>query len=63
MNTANYEGDYIFRLYVAVFAVDLMSEHGQAFHNKPSSAEDRRRLIEVFVECLERLEFMGRRRR
>jgi aminoglycoside phosphotransferase (APT) family kinase protein len=63
MSAANYDDDYIFRLYVAVFAVDLMAEYGQAFNNKLSSAEDRRRLAGAFAECLERLEFMGRCRR
>jgi aminoglycoside phosphotransferase (APT) family kinase protein len=52
MNAANYEDDYVFRLYVAVFIVDLMSEHG---HNKSSSVEDRRRMLGIFAECMRRV--------
>jgi hypothetical protein len=32
MNSANYRNDRIFRLYVALFIVDFMSEHGQEFN-------------------------------
>jgi hypothetical protein len=31
MNAAGYRNDRIFRLYVALFLVDFMSEHGQEF--------------------------------
>jgi len=59
MSAAGHKDEYIFRLYVAVFVVDLMAEHG---HNKLCSVEDRRRLSGVLAECMERLEFLGRRR-
>lgn len=57
MRIANYRDDRIFRLYVALFIVDFMSELGQTFNNnRPrSSAENRRRLIQVFSECLKRI--------
>jgi len=57
MKVANYRDDHIFRLYVALFIVDFMSEHGQVFNDNRarSSAENRRRLIQVFAECLKRL--------
>ncbi len=58
MKAANYRDDYMFRLYVALFIVDFVSEHGQVFNdNQPrSSARNRRRLIQVFAECLKRLD-------
>ena len=54
MNAANYRDDRIFRLYVALFIVDFMSEHGQAFNGNvlPSSAEHRNRLLRIFAEQL-----------
>jgi Ser/Thr protein kinase RdoA (MazF antagonist) len=54
MKSAGYEDDRIFRLYVALFIVDFMSEHGQAFNDNPvpSSMDDRNRLLGVFAECL-----------
>src|SRR4029077_13259908 len=54
MTAAGYEDDRIFRLYVALFIVDFMSEHGQAFNDNPvpSSVDDRNRLLGVFAECL-----------
>jgi hypothetical protein len=50
MKIANFRADKVFRLYVALFLVDFMSEHGQTFnHNsRASSPEARRRLLEVF---------------
>jgi aminoglycoside phosphotransferase (APT) family kinase protein len=58
MKAANYRDDYMFRLYVALFIVDFVSEHGQVFNdNQPrSSARNRRRLIQVFAEWLKRLD-------
>lgn len=52
MNLANYRDDRIFRLYVALFIVDFMSEHGQAFNGNapPSSPERRHRLLRIFTE-------------
>jgi aminoglycoside phosphotransferase len=57
MKFANYEDDRLFRLYVALFIVDFMSEHGQEFNGnvKPSSADCRDRLLRVFGECLQRI--------
>jgi aminoglycoside phosphotransferase len=54
MNSPNYRSDRIFRLYVALFIVDFMSEHGQVFNGNllPSSADDRNQLLRVFAERL-----------
>jgi aminoglycoside phosphotransferase len=54
MNLAGYRCDRIFRLYVALFIVDFMSEHGQAFNGNvpPSTPERRSRLLGVFAEQL-----------
>ncbi len=54
MKLANLRDDKLFRLYVALFIVDFMSGHGQAFNDNPlpSSADDRNRLLHVFAECL-----------
>jgi len=55
MNLAGYRHDRIFRLYVALFIVDFMSEHGQVFNGNvlPSSAERRNRLLGIFTEQLQ----------
>jgi hypothetical protein len=57
MKSANYEDDRLFGLYVALFIVDFMSEHGQEFNGnvKPSSADCRNKLRRVFRECLQRI--------
>ena len=54
MNAADYRNDRIFRLYVALFLVDFMSEHGQEFNGNvlPSSAGCRNRLLRAFAESL-----------
>jgi Ser/Thr protein kinase RdoA (MazF antagonist) len=54
MNAANYNKDRIFQLYVALFLVDFMSEHGQEFNGNVlrSSADCRKRLLAVFAESL-----------
>jgi aminoglycoside phosphotransferase len=54
MNLASYRYDKIFHLYVALFIVDFMSEHGQAFNGNalPSSPERRNRLLRIFMEQL-----------
>jgi len=56
MNTADYRNDRIFRLYVALFLVDFMSEHGQEFNGNvlPSSEHRRNKLLRVFVEHVRR---------
>jgi aminoglycoside phosphotransferase len=55
MNSANYRKDRIFRLYVALFIVDFMSEHGREFNGNvpPSSADRRNKLLRVFTEYLQ----------
>jgi aminoglycoside phosphotransferase len=55
MDAAGYRNDRIFRLYVALFLVDFMSEHGQEFNgNAPaSSADSRNRLLRVFLAHLQ----------
>jgi Ser/Thr protein kinase RdoA (MazF antagonist) len=57
MKSANYGDDRIFRLYVILFLVDFMSEHGQAFNGnpRPLSADERNRLLRIFAEKLQRL--------
>jgi aminoglycoside phosphotransferase len=54
---ANFKDDALFRLYVALFVVGFMSEHGKAFNGNPlpSSAEQRARLNHVFGDCLRRI--------
>jgi aminoglycoside phosphotransferase len=54
MNAANQPIDRMFRLYVALFLVDFMSEHGQEFNGNamPLSADCRKRLLGVFAESL-----------
>jgi aminoglycoside phosphotransferase len=54
MNAANCPNDRIFRLYVTLFLVDFMSEHGQEFNGNvlPSSADCRNKLLRVFAESL-----------
>jgi aminoglycoside phosphotransferase len=54
MNFANFRNDRIFRIYVALFIVDFMSEHGQAFNNncQASSPDERDRLLRAFTERL-----------
>jgi aminoglycoside phosphotransferase len=58
MNAAGYRNNRIFRLYVALFLVDFMSEHGHEFNgNAPaSSADSRNRLLRVFsahLQCID----------
>jgi hypothetical protein len=58
MNAAGYRNNRIFRLYVALFPVDFMSEHGHEFNgNAPaSSADSRNRLLRVFsahLQCID----------
>jgi aminoglycoside phosphotransferase (APT) family kinase protein len=57
MQQAGYRDDRIFRLYVALFLVDFMSEHGQVFNgNQPQSHErDRTKLTRSFGEVVSRI--------
>jgi aminoglycoside phosphotransferase len=54
MNAANQPVDRIFRLYVALFLVDFISEYGQEFNGNalPSSVDCRKRLLGTFAESL-----------
>jgi hypothetical protein len=58
MNAAGYEQDRLFELYVVLFLVDFMSEHGQTFNRNPlpAAAADRGRLLAVFADRLQHLE-------
>lgn len=54
MSLAGHVDDRIFRLYVAMFLVGFMSEHGQAFNGNqpPSSRADRESLRRIFSVAL-----------
>ena len=56
MNAAAQRDDRLFRLYVALFLADFMSEHGRAFNGNTGSSvpEDRARLGRLFDEQLAR---------
>lgn len=58
MRAAGHRDDRLFRLYVALFLVDLMAEHGQRFNGneRPSTDEARERLSRAFTRAVERLE-------
>ncbi len=58
LNAAGYEKDRLFELYVVLFLVDLMSEHGQTFNRNPlpAAAADRSRLLSIFADRLQHLE-------
>ena len=51
---AQHADDRVFRLYVSLFLLDLMSEHGQAFNGNqlPSTAQARAALHRVFESNL-----------
>ena len=54
---AGHEDDAVFRLYVAVFLLDLMGEHGHAFNGnqQPSNPRQRTVLLEALEEALRRV--------
>jgi aminoglycoside phosphotransferase len=54
MSAANLRNDRIFRIYVALFIVDFMSEHGQTFNDNPraSRRDQRHRLLQLFSDRL-----------
>jgi aminoglycoside phosphotransferase len=58
MRQAGHRDDRLFQLYVALFLLDLMSEHGQVFNGNqsPSTPEARARQLRVFER---RLAFIG----
>jgi hypothetical protein len=51
--TAGHGDDPLFRLYVAMFLVDLMSEHGQRFNGNERASE--RRVRDGLMQALTRL--------
>ncbi len=57
MRAAGWRDDALYRLYVAVFVLDFMSEHGQVFNgNAPvSSGQARKALAELYDEALREL--------
>lgn len=57
MAAANHRDDQLFQLYVALFLVDLMAEHGHRFNGntQPSDAGLRNRLATAFATQTERL--------
>ena len=54
LHHAGQPDDQVFRLYVAVFLLDLMAEHGQVFNGneRASSLEDRTTLDRAFQRSL-----------
>jgi aminoglycoside phosphotransferase len=54
LRQAGQADDRLFRLYVAIFLVDLMSEHSQDFNGNqsPSTPETRASLLEAFVATM-----------
>jgi aminoglycoside phosphotransferase len=55
MRAANFRNDRIFRIYVALFIVDFMSERGQTFNDnrRASPPDERRRLLQIFADRLQ----------
>jgi aminoglycoside phosphotransferase len=55
MNRAGFWADRLFRLYVTLFIVDFMSEHGQVFNGnpRPSLPEAMAKLVRIFGECFQ----------
>jgi len=53
MRAAGHRDDGLFRLYVALFLVDLMGEHGQRFNGneRPSTPEARDQLLRAFEKA------------
>lgn len=58
MPAAGQHDDRVFRLYVALFLVDFMGEHGQRFNGneRPSTPRARDALLCAFVRAMERVE-------
>ncbi len=56
MRAAGHSDDRLFRLYVALFLVDLMGEHGQRFNGneRPSTPRARQLLLQAFQEAADR---------
>ena len=58
MCRAGHQDDRIFRLYIALFLVGFMSEHGQSFNGnqRPSTEQERADLLRVFDAALTRID-------
>jgi len=58
MRASGYQDDRIFRLYVALFLVDFMSEHGQRFNGneRPSTSAARATLLQAFTQVVSQAE-------
>ena len=58
MHAAGYQDDQTFRLYVALFLVDFMSEHGQRFNGneQPSTSVARAMLLKIFTQAIKHVE-------
>lgn len=54
MRIAGFRDDLLFRLYVVLFLLDFLSEHGQAFNDNrmPSSKEEREKLFALYTRSL-----------
>lgn len=54
LDAAGFKDDELFRLYVALFLLDLMGEYGQVFNGneRPLTAETKRRLEQRFDEAI-----------
>ena len=57
MSRAGHQDDRIFQLYVALFLVGFMSEHGHSFNGNPrtSTEQERANLLRVFDAALTRI--------
>jgi hypothetical protein len=55
MAAAGHDDDRIFRLYVALFLLDLMSEHGQSFNGNegPSTPESREAVMFALTRAIQ----------
>ena len=54
MKAAGWDDDHLFRLYIATFVLDFMSEHGQSFNDneRASSPEERAKLLALYETSL-----------
>jgi aminoglycoside phosphotransferase len=57
MHIASFKDDAIFRMYIALFIVDFMSEHGQTCNGNqgPSAPSTREKLISVFEDAMRQI--------
>jgi hypothetical protein len=61
LRQAGQPDDRLFHLYVAIFLLDLMSEHGQVFNGNqiPSTPEARASLLDALRATLRRIDEMA----